>query len=200
MTVPRPPAAKRLKRLLRYGLVRLLLALLRPLPLSLTRPLGLLLGRAGYALAGRERAKALASLQRAFPELPAQQHARLARACFEHLMRAALEAACVDATDRYLETLVHWDAADRAVLDGALARGRGVAAGSPKKGTKRFWARVSWSMSRPRISPALSARSICLTAPSWPRQMLRTPPRARKRSTRRVRRGSLVSLAMLCEG
>ncbi|HET9451454.1 MAG TPA: lysophospholipid acyltransferase family protein [Aggregicoccus sp.] len=123
---PRAPAAKRLKRLLRYGLVRALLAVVRRLPLGLARPLGLALGALAYALAPRERRKALASLQRAFPELPAPEREALARASFGHLGRAMLEAACVDAVDRHLEALVAWAPEDRAVLEGALARGRGV--------------------------------------------------------------------------
>jgi Kdo2-lipid IVA lauroyltransferase/acyltransferase len=121
-----PPPLKRLKRGLRYGLVRLALALVRRLPLALARPLGLALGAVGFALARREREKALRSLERAFPEKGAAEREALACASFGHLGRAMLEAACVDAADRHLEALVRWAPEDRAVLDAALARGRGV--------------------------------------------------------------------------
>ncbi|MCK8497777.1 MULTISPECIES: lysophospholipid acyltransferase family protein [Myxococcus] len=124
--VERPPLAKRLKRFLRYLLIRTVLLCLQPLPLGWARALGSLLGGWAYAIAGGERRKALKSLGTAFPEKSDAQRQALARASFRHLGAAALEVACTGALDRGLESLVAWPEADRAVLDAALAKGKGV--------------------------------------------------------------------------
>ncbi|MCP3104735.1 lysophospholipid acyltransferase family protein [Myxococcus sp. K15C18031901] len=122
----RPPLAKRLKRFLRYLLIRAVLLCLQPLPLVWARGLGARLGGLAYAVAGGERRKALKSLSVAFPEKSDAERQDLARACFRHLSAAALEVACTGALDRGLEGLVAWPDADRQVLDAALARGKGV--------------------------------------------------------------------------
>lgn len=124
--VERPPLAKRLKRFLRYLLIRGVLLLLQPLPLGVARGLGMRLGGWAYALAGGERRKALKSLGVAFPEKSDAERHALARAAFRHLGAAALEVACTGALDRGLERLVAWPEEDRRVLEAALARGRGV--------------------------------------------------------------------------
>lgn len=121
-----PPLAKRLKRFLRYVLIRAALALVYPLPLGLARWLGMRLGTLAFLVAGGERRKALKSLARAFPEKSDAERHALARACFRHLAAAAFEVGCTAALDRELETLVAWPEADRRVLETALARGRGV--------------------------------------------------------------------------
>lgn len=115
-----PPLSKRLKRFLRYLLVRAALAFVSLLPLRAASALGGWLGRVAFALSGAERKKALASLERA--GLPAT----LARASFEHLGRCAFELACVRQIDARFDEVVEWTKDDRAVLDAALARGRGV--------------------------------------------------------------------------
>ena len=122
----RPPLAKRLKRFLRYVLIRGVLLCLQPLPLSWARALGAWLGGLAYTVAGGERRKALKSLSVAFPEKSDAERQALARACFQHLSAAALEVACTQSLDRGLEGLVSWPDEDRKVLDTALARGRGV--------------------------------------------------------------------------
>lgn len=121
-----PPLAKRLKRFLRYVLIRAALALVYPLPLGLARWLGARLGTLAFLAAGGERRKALKSLARAFPEKSDAERHALARACFRHLAAAAFEVGCTAALDRHLETLVAWPEADRRVLETALARGKGV--------------------------------------------------------------------------
>ncbi|MCP3144204.1 lysophospholipid acyltransferase family protein [Pyxidicoccus xibeiensis] len=122
----RPPLAKRLKRFLRYVLIRGVLLLLQPLPLGLASALGARLGTWAYTLAGGERRKALKSLAVAFPEKSDLERQALARAAFRHLGAAALEVACTGALDRGLERLVAWPEEDRRVLETALARGKGV--------------------------------------------------------------------------
>ncbi|WP_430384351.1 lysophospholipid acyltransferase family protein [Archangium violaceum] len=122
----RPPLAKRLKRFLRYLLVRVALAIVSRLPLGLARWLGAGFGRFAFAVAGGERRKALKSLARAFPEKSDAERHALARASFRHLGMAAFEVGATDSMDRQLERLVRWSEEDRRVLDVALARGRGV--------------------------------------------------------------------------
>ena len=124
--VERPPLTKRLKRFLRYLLVRAALALVGALPLGFARWLGAGFGRLAFAVAGGERRKALKSLARAFPEKPDAERHALARACFRHLGMAAFEVGATSSMDRQLERLVRWEDADRRVLDAALARGKGV--------------------------------------------------------------------------
>ncbi|AKQ68999.1 Lipid A biosynthesis lauroyl acyltransferase [Myxococcus hansupus] len=122
----RPPLAKRLKRFLRYVLIRGVLLLLQPLPLGVARSLGARLGALAYHLAGGERRKALKSLSVAFPEKSDAEREAVAREAFRHLAAAALEVACTGALDEALERLVAWSDADRQVLETALARGKGV--------------------------------------------------------------------------
>ncbi len=124
--MPGPPLAKRLKRFLRYLAVRAAVSLVGLLPLGVAGALGEALGGWAFALAGGERRKALESLGRAFPSLGTQAREALAKECFRHLGRAAFELACVRQIDSAPERWVEWPAADRAVLDGALARGKGV--------------------------------------------------------------------------
>ncbi len=115
-----PPLSKRLKRFVRWLLVRQAVFWVSLLPLRWASALGARFGALAYALAGRERKKALSSLERA------GQPPELARRTFEHLGRAAFELACIRQIDARFEEVVEWPAADRAVLDAALARGRGV--------------------------------------------------------------------------
>ncbi|HZI13215.1 MAG TPA: lipid A biosynthesis acyltransferase, partial [Myxococcus sp.] len=122
----RPPLAKRLKRFLRYLLIRGVMLLLQPLPLGVARALGARLGALAYTVAGGERRKALKSLAVAFPEQSDAQRQALAKAAFRHLGAAALEVACTGALDEGLERLVAWPEEDRRVLETALARGKGV--------------------------------------------------------------------------
>ncbi len=122
----RPPLAKRLKRFSRYVAIRAGLALAGLLPIGVAGALGEWLGGVAFALLGGERRKALASLERAFPGRSEAERAALARASFRHLGRAALELSCVAQIDAAPERFVEWPAADRAVLEAGLARGRGV--------------------------------------------------------------------------
>lgn len=115
---------KRLKRLLRYGLVRVLLALVRLLPLRAAARLGEGLGALAARVLRGERRKAMESLAVAFPELSAADHARVLVRCFRHLGRTVLELANFTQLDA--AGLVDWPPEDRAVLDAALAPGKGV--------------------------------------------------------------------------
>ncbi len=94
--------------------------------MRLASALGALFGGLAFALASSERGKALASLALAFPVKSDIERAALARACFRHLGRCLLELACVEQLDRDVEAWVRWPAEDRAVLEAALARNKGV--------------------------------------------------------------------------
>jgi len=124
--VNRPPLAKRLKRGIRYGLVRLALALVGSLPVKWAGRIGEAFGALAYRVAGTERRRALDGLARAFPDSPAEARAALAQETFRHLGRCAFELACVRKMDPALEAWVEWPEADRRVLEGALSEGKGV--------------------------------------------------------------------------
>lgn len=111
---------------MRYPLIRFALLVLGWLPVGFASRLGALLGGLAFRLAGKERQKALASLSIAFPNFTDAQRADVARRCFRHLGAAAMELACVHQLDANIDAHVDWPAEDRARLDAALARKRGV--------------------------------------------------------------------------
>lgn len=117
---------KRLKRAVRYHLLRVALLAVSALPLRLAQRLGRGFGALAFRIAGKERRKALASLERAFPEQSSADRWALARACFLHLGQAAFELACIRQLDRDVARYIEWPEADRAALSQALSRGKGV--------------------------------------------------------------------------
>jgi KDO2-lipid IV(A) lauroyltransferase len=124
--VQRPPLAKRLKRALRYGLVRVALALVGSLPVEVAGRWGWAFGGLAFRVARTERSRALDGLRRAFPDLTEAERTALAEQTFRHLGRSAFELACVRKMDPELDRWVEWPQADRQVLEAALARGKGV--------------------------------------------------------------------------
>lgn len=121
-----PPLSKRLKRTLRYGLLRAVLAVVERLPLGWAQALGRALGSAAFHLAPGERRKALASLAVAFPEMPEEARLELARRCFRHLGTAALEMAVAPRLGAGLEQLVDVSGEALTRLEEAHGRGKGV--------------------------------------------------------------------------
>lgn len=121
-----PPLAKRIKRFLRYWLIRALLAVTRRLPLSAGLKLGEACGSIAFALAARERRFALEALARAFPDASEEERRQLARASFRHLGRCAFELAAIRQIDPVISDWIEWPEADRRLLESALAKGRGV--------------------------------------------------------------------------
>jgi Kdo2-lipid IVA lauroyltransferase/acyltransferase len=162
--VEHPPLAKRLKRFLRYLLVRAALALVHPMPLGVARWLGVRFGTLVFRVAGGERRKALKSLARAFPEKTEAERLALARACFRHLGAAMFEAGCTAALDRELKQLVAWHQEDRSVLEAALARGKGVVFVSGHVGNWELLARRVASEGFPCQSIAKETSDPRLTA------------------------------------
>lgn len=159
-----PPLAKRLKRFLRYLLVRTALALVHPVPLGVARWLGVRFGTLAFLVAGGERRKALRSLAQAFPEKSDAERLALARACFRHLGAAMFEVGCTAALDRELRELVAWPEEERRVLEAALARGKGVVFVSGHVGNWELLARRVASEGFPCQSIAKETSDPRLTA------------------------------------
>jgi KDO2-lipid IV(A) lauroyltransferase len=108
--------SKQLKRLLRYGLLRLTQKLLASLPIRWASKLGICLGHLASMLLFREFKKAMASLCVAFPENTPAHNKRLAKACFAHLGRTACELACISQIDANLDAWVEWPPEARLTL------------------------------------------------------------------------------------
>ena len=198
---PPPPFRKRLKRALRYGLVRVALALVTGLPLRLARALGAAFGRTAWALAAGERRKALESLARALPELPEAQRQALARAAFVHLGQALFEVGCREGADAGLERLVVWPDEDRRVLEAALARGRGVVFVSGHVGNWELLARrvaragfPSQSIAKETSDPRLTALVERFRARGGVRSIWRGQEGAARQMLRALKAGEILGL------
>jgi KDO2-lipid IV(A) lauroyltransferase len=120
------PLFKRLKRFVRYLLLRAAAGLASLFPVKWVSAFGAFLGALGFALAAGERRKALAHLARAFPEKSEAERRAIAKGSFAHLGRCVGELVCVRQIDARLDEWVEWPQESRAVLDAALARGKGV--------------------------------------------------------------------------
>ncbi|HZJ54028.1 MAG TPA: lipid A biosynthesis acyltransferase, partial [Myxococcaceae bacterium] len=141
-----PPLSKRLKRTLRYGLVRVLLWLVERLPLSWAQALGRVLGSAAFHLAPGERRKALASLGVAYPEMPEETRLDVVRRCFRSLGIAILEMAVAPRLGSTgLDRLVDLSGESLARLRAAQARGKGVVCIAAHLGN---WELHAWSFTR----------------------------------------------------
>ncbi|PZR09152.1 MAG: lipid A biosynthesis acyltransferase [Archangium gephyra] len=126
MSTITPPLKKRVKRYVRYLLLRALLVPVQLIPLSFASWLGERLGKLAFIVAGGERRKALESLRIAFPEQSEEERSKLARRSFGELGRTLLEMVRIRAFDARRHEYVEWDASSRAAMDAALARGKGV--------------------------------------------------------------------------
>jgi KDO2-lipid IV(A) lauroyltransferase len=198
---PPPPFRKRLRRAVRYGVIRVLLVLLGLLPLGLASDLGAALGRLGYWLAGKERRKALASLACAFPERSEAERRALARACFEHLGRMALEFACVKQLDRRVDEWVDWTPESRAAFDAALARGKGVVFVTGHVGNWELLARRAglagypvFTIAREASDGRTTALIERLRASGGVRPIWRGRPGAAKEMLRALKSGAVLGL------
>ncbi len=155
-----PPLAKRIKRFLRYWLIRALLAAARCLPISAGLKLGEACGSIAFALAARERRFALEALARAFPDASEEERRHLARASFRHLGRCAFELAAIRQIDPVISDWIEWPEADRRLLESALARGRGVVFVSGHVG--------SWELLARRVALAgFPASTIAKETTDW---------------------------------
>jgi len=124
--VLQPSLAKRLKRWVRYWVVRIGLAVVSRLPVRMAARLGEAFGSAAFHLAAGERRKALESLAVAFPEKTELERKAIALSSFRHLGRSTFENACLPKLDPSLDARVEWPAADRERLEQAVRLRRGV--------------------------------------------------------------------------
>lgn len=99
---------------------------MRLLPLKWIGPLGEIAGSALYAWVPGERKKALTSLQIAFPQATDSEREQMARECFRHLCKSALELACIQRFDEKMSSWVKLSDESVGLLKGALARGKGA--------------------------------------------------------------------------
>ncbi|MBI3181692.1 MAG: lysophospholipid acyltransferase family protein [Myxococcales bacterium] len=192
---------KRLKRAVRYFFLRCALALVGLLPAKLAGRLGESFGALAFALARRERRKALASLSMAFPELGEAERRSLARACFRHLGRCAFELSCVRQLDSRVEEWVEWPEADRKVLEAALGKGRGVVFVSGHVGNWELLARRVALAGFPCQTIAKEATDLRLTrlierfrSSAGLRSIWRGQPGAVKQMLRSLKAGEILGL------
>jgi KDO2-lipid IV(A) lauroyltransferase len=197
-----PPLAKRFKRSVRFLLLRGLLALVRLLPLGLAQRAGDALGLCAFRLAPKERAKALVSLARAFPEKTDAERFALARACFRHLGRCAFEAAVAERLSQpEFDALVEVPEAVRRMLLAAHAKGKGVVAVTGHVG---HWELLGWSFVRQgiplhviaqkNVDARLTKLAVDFRAQGNVHTVLRGVPGAAVGMLRALRRGDALGL------
>ncbi len=195
-----PPLAKRLKRSVRFAFLRSALALASLLPLRWAQGLGDGLGSVAFRLLPKERAKALTSLARAFPEKAEAERWALARACFRHLGRCALEAAVASRlSPSQWDRLVEVPEAVKSLLLRAVAQGRGVVAVSGHVG---HWELFGWALvrlglplhviAREGVDSRLGALAEAFRARGGVRSILRGTPGAAVAVLRAVRKGAML--------
>jgi len=199
-----PPLSKRLKRSMRYGLLRAVLALVQWLPLRWAQGLGRALGTAAFHLAGGERRKALASLQLAYPEMGAAQRLDLARRTFQHLGTVALEVAVAPRLGDRFAALVDCSGDALAAFRRGLERGRGVVVVGAHLGN---WELQAWAVARAgiplhavgkeNVDPRLTRLMDRFRARGGVRNIWRGQPGAAVALLKALRRGE--ALAMLID-
>lgn len=118
-------ATKRFKRWLVFQLGQGVGVLLGGLPLPWALAIGAALGRLAAHLRPGDRRRAIEQLQTAL-DLQPQDARQLANRCFAHLGRIAAEIVLLPKLGRRLKTYVTLPDPDRAVLQAAMAEGKGV--------------------------------------------------------------------------
>jgi Kdo2-lipid IVA lauroyltransferase/acyltransferase len=197
-----PPLSKRLKRTLRYGLLRAVLAVVGLLPVRWAQALGRAIGSAAFHLAPGERGKGLASLSVAFPEMPEAERLELVRRCFRHLGTAGLEMAIAPRLGvAGLDRLVHLPPDALGVLQSAQARGKGVVCIAAHLGN---WELHAWSFVRhglplhavgkENVDPRLNRLVDRFRSRGGLRNVWRGQPGAAVAMLRALRRGELLAM------
>jgi len=197
-----PPLSKRLKRTLRYGLLRTALALVGLLPLGWAQALGRALGSAAFHLAPGERKKALASLSIAFPEMTDAARLDLARRCFRHLGTAALEVAVAPRLSQgQFDRLVDCSGDALAAMDRAHTAGKGAVCVAAHLGN---WELQAWGVARhglplhavgkENVDPRLTRLVDRFRAAGGVRNIWRGQPGAAVSLLRTLRKGELLAM------
>lgn len=196
-----PGPLKRLKRWLRYWAIRLAASMLALLPIRFASRLGAAFGALAFHVAPGERRKALESLSIAFPQQSKSERWSLARETFRHLGRCMFELVCVRQLDANPEAFIDWPASERAVLDAALAREKGVVFVSGHVGNWELLARrvalagypcqtIAKETSDPRLTEYVdSFRASAKLKAIW-----RGRPGAAKDMLRALKRGEILGL------
>jgi KDO2-lipid IV(A) lauroyltransferase len=142
------PLHKRIKRFLRYLLIRAVFFCVGLLPLSIARRMGARLGGLGFHLVRSERRKALASLAVAFPDRSEAERLELARRCFSHLGESAAEFCCYKQLDSRVEDYVTLPDECRRLMERIRDEGKGCVFVSGHVGNfelvPRRMARMKW--------------------------------------------------------
>lgn len=195
------PWTKRLKRGVRFALIRVGAAWLGLLPLRFASALGARLGVLAWAVAFGERKKALDSLAIAFPERAEAERRTLGRASFAHLGRGLFELACLTELDRSIDAFVEWPAESRAVLDAALARKKGVLFISGHVGHWELLVRRGalagypcQTIAKETSDPRLTAFLESLRASGRVKTIWRGRPGAAKEILRAIKRGEILGM------
>lgn len=149
-------AGKRLRRAVRFGLLRAAVASLAWLPVGVACALGAAIGRLAYIVASGERRAALEGLAVAFPDKPDAERRRIARAAFANLGRSAMELVVARRLDRDLFERVVIPEPSRALLREALAEGRGVVFVTAHLG--------NWELMARRVAREFDARTVAREA------------------------------------
>ena len=196
-----PSLSKRLKRTLRYGLLRVALAVLGRLPLGWAQALGRTLGTAAFHLARAERAKALASLSVAFPELSDAARLDLARRCFRHLGTAAMEMVVAPRLGDRFDALVDCSGDALAAMERAAASGKGGVCVAAHLGN---WELQAWGVARhglplhavgkENVDPRLTRLIDGFRAHGGVRNVWRGQPGAAVAMLRALRKGELLAM------
>ncbi|MGZ6078087.1 MAG: lysophospholipid acyltransferase family protein [Myxococcaceae bacterium] len=196
-----PSLSKRLKRTLRYGLLRAALAVLGRLPLGWAQALGRAVGTAAFHLAPGERAKALASLSVAFPEMSEEARLELARRCFRHLGTAVMEMVVAPRLGDRFDALVDCSGDALAAMERAAASGKGGVCVAAHLGN---WELHAWGVARhglplhavgkENVDPRLTRLIDRFRARGGVRNVWRGQPGAAVALLRALRKGQLLGI------
>lgn len=153
-----PRKSRRLRpvrRLLQYWLAKGALFLAGRLSLPALQRIGRLLGLLVYRFGKTDRAVCEHQLLQAFPERPAEERARIARACFGHLGMTALEMLTLPRLSREGE---RWLTLEREeVLREASGRGRGLILVTCHSGN---WELLNTAVNRLKVPSLAVARPL----------------------------------------
>ncbi|MBW3670401.1 MAG: lysophospholipid acyltransferase family protein [Acidobacteria bacterium] len=116
---------KSLRNSILVGALRASSRVVRLFPLRFAQTFGTLTGALAWHVVIRDRRKALAAIQIAYPDMERTERGRLARACFRHLGTALMEVAWLPNLDQdKMDRFTRWEGLEH--LQAAVDEGRGV--------------------------------------------------------------------------
>lgn len=123
-SIHHPASLKPVRQGMVYGAVWLLMRFAERLSLPRLQALGRALGRTVYRLSKRQRRLCAVQLEMVFPQMPADERTRIARACMEHQGMTMMETMALPRLRRSGAPWLRLDGAER--FAEAHAKGRGV--------------------------------------------------------------------------